>query len=244
MEAQRRLKKSRRLFTTCSGYGITITSRFGKSIDTTQAMTQASAAASSSEASLSVLHIEPDLPPQVARLTGRAPFEWTESATPVSAVQCHLLDLVSDYGVWKTPGKPAPASPATSATAQTPVATSKEKVRLYCIPSIMDIVNIDPMNETFTVKFTLYLLWPVDLSAIDMGDVAQHAIDSGHYINMTLAEMDHFSERSLMPGVTFFDAVETYDTKPADICVNGGGELAGFTWVMWNRSIHVQLRER
>lgn len=108
----------------------------------------------------------------------------------------------------------------------------------------MDIVSIDPMNETFTVKFTLYLLWPVDLHAIDMSDVSQRVIDSGHFINMTAAEIDQFENRSPMPGVSFFNAVETYDTKPADIRVYGGGDLPGFTWVMWNRSIHVQLRER
>jgi hypothetical protein len=197
----------------------------------------------SPDTSLPVLHIEPELPPLVARLTGRAPFEWTESATPVSSVQCHLLDLVSDYGVWKTPGKPAPASPTAAASAQT-TATPKDKVRLYCIPSIMDIVSIDPMNETFTVKFTLYLMWPVDLIGIGMGDTAQRAIDSGHYINMTAVEIDQFSDRTPLPGVSFFNAVETFDTKPADIRVYGGGELPGFTWVMWNRSIHVQLRER
>ncbi|KAF0690009.1 Aste57867_18571 [Aphanomyces stellatus] len=161
--------------------------------------------------------------------------EWRESSTPVAHKTSHLLDLISDFGVWKSE-----ALPQTTTVAAPPAPT---KTRLYCIPSIMDIVSIDPIDETFTVKLTLYVLWPVDLDAVGLSDVVARAVAHGHYTNMTPDEQTTFAAASPTPGITLFNAVEWFETPAADIRVYGG-RLGRPTYVMWNRSLHVKLRER
>lgn len=99
----------------------------------------------------------------------------------------------------------------------------------------MDIVSIDSIEETFTVKFTLYLIWSVN---------PDRAKENGHFTNMTAKECEEFALKTPMPGVVVFNAVKSYDTREADIRVYGGGSLPGFTYVMRNRSMHVKIRER
>lgn len=161
--------------------------------------------------------------------------EFEESDTPVAYLNSHFLDQISDKGLYKS----APKSGGTLTTVSTP---SKIRQRLNMTVAVSDIMDIDPMAESFTLKFRLYLFWEANLHQIGLEEFAQKALESGHYYSLTRAEIPILEERCKVPKVTLFNEISCTESEPHDIRVYGGAE--GKTALMWNKVYTSTCRER
>jgi hypothetical protein len=103
----------------------------------------------------------------------------------------------------------------------------------------MDVMNIDAMSEKFDIKLRLYLIWKVDLRSTEFTDIADKALKSGNFYNLTRAEIDAYSERYPIPVPIVFNMIREEETDPADIRCYGG--TAHGTALMWNKAINVTL---
>lgn len=159
---------------------------------------------------------------------------WVEQENALGFTHSHYLDQISDRGLYKT----EPKSNANNVSV-----ANKEiiRIRLNATISIMQLQNINCLNESFKVKSRLFLFWEVDLHSLGMEDVAQKALDGGHYYSMSRSEIELFESKYDIPAVTIFNSIEDEDVEPADIRVYGGAK--GFTAVMWNRAYVCTCRE-
>ena len=81
--------------------------------------------------------------------------ELNESQLPTGLLHSHILDQLSNGGSFKF---------APKVTSREEENTSvEEKKRLDCTVSITDLSDIDPISESFSVKFRLFLMWKLDL---------------------------------------------------------------------------------
>lgn len=163
--------------------------------------------------------------------------DYDESETAVAVVNSHFLDQVSDKGLYKT----TPVNPAGNGDSKQSQ-SCKPKQRLNVTVSITDIMNIDPMNETFSIKFRLYAFWEVDLHAIGLVHLAKKALRSGHFYSMTSSEIEELQEKYRIPAISLFNETSNEDTEPFDVRVYGGKE--GMTGLLWNKLFHCTCREK
>jgi hypothetical protein len=166
---------------------------------------------------------------------------WTESEVPQRTENKHLLDMISDYGYWKAQPTAAPAVPAVPDSAPCCATVVPFKQRLYVTVSIMDLRNIDPLNDSFAVKFTLYCIWPADLGAMDLADVAERTRNAGGSYDLSQQELDRFNLCAL-PIPVIFNAISVENIAAADVKVYGGHE--GSTFIFWKQSYRATIREK
>ncbi len=157
-----------------------------------------------------------------------------ESEIPIAFTHKHLLDQISDRGLYKT----TPRKVKTEADSQ----SDTKRIILHASLSINDVQNIDSMHETFQINARLYLFWEVNLHALGLGEIAERALDSGHYYAMSRDEINRLSSVYDVPLVEIFNATASEETAPADIRIYGGNPDS--TALMWNKLYHNTCRQR
>jgi len=162
--------------------------------------------------------------------------DFEESETPIAMINSHYLDQISDRGLYKT----TPILSESTSTKKT--STPKIKQRLNATVAIGDIMNIDPMGESFCIKFRLYLFWEVNLHAIGLGALAEKALSTGHFYSMTRAEIEELEGKYNIPKLTLFNEKSSEAHDAGDIRIYGGKE--GMTALMWNGMFYSTCRER
>lgn len=155
-----------------------------------------------------------------------------ESETPLAYANKHFLDQVSTKAFYK--GAPALAGP--SATGP------PGRIELHATLGVMDLHLIDPVGESFGVKFRLYLLWQVDLHAVGLAHLADKALSAGHFYSLERDEYDAFAEASAIPDILVSNQLFSESAEFPDMRVYWGSP--GATAVMWNRSYNITCRER
>lgn len=156
-----------------------------------------------------------------------------ESNIPTSIVCKHYLDQISDKAFYQREPLKVDAVNVDK--------PSVAKTRLDVTVSINEILEIDTLNDCYTVKLRLYMMWPVDLHALGMETVAAKAQATGHHANMSENEISTFKERYDLPEISLFNAIETDDSDPESIRVYGGDE--GNTALLWNKGYKFKCME-
>lgn len=160
--------------------------------------------------------------------------EMKEGENALEFMHKHYLDQISDQGLYKSTPRKLKSVPESI--------IKTERIILHTSMSISDIQCVNPMEGTFMIMTRLYLFWEVDLHALGMGEIAERALDTGHYYPMTHVESSKFAELYDIPEVCIFNAVHIEETDPADIRVYGG--KSSFTAVMWNKQFNCTCRQR
>jgi hypothetical protein len=160
--------------------------------------------------------------------------EFDESETAVAMVNSHLLDQISDRGLYKSTPPVAGEMPK--------AIPPKIKQRLNVTVAISDIMNIDPMNESFSIKYRMYVFWEINLHAIGLRHLAEKALQTGHFYSLTRSEIESLEEEYSIPNISLFNEISNEETDPFDVRVYGGKE--GMTAVLWNKLYHSTCRER
>eukprot|EP01040_Poterioochromonas_malhamensis_P001529 gene1529-1619_t len=170
--------------------------------------------------------------------------EWVESENPLVFLNLHYLEQVEQKGYYKsTPSEAVASATPNSSLKQLALrsADGKRKV-LHLTVSIVDILNIDPTNECFTIKYRTYMLWEVDLHELGLPQYAEKAIELGHYYPLNRTEVQHFTETCHLPNVALFNRVDIKETDLLDIRIYGGEH--GRTAVLANQSFTAIVRAR
>ena len=180
--------------------------------------------------------------PAAAIISRPTSLPLSESETPVAFTHSHFLDQVSDTGSFKTVAQQQ-QQPSTAAANKSSV--KKEAVPLiplHLTVGVSDIMNIQPLSESFELKLRLYMLWEVDLHAMGMERLAAKALAAGHHYPLSRQEFNELAAVVRIPDLTIFNAISNEETPPPDMRVYGGAK--GNTCVMWNREYHCTCRER
>jgi len=162
---------------------------------------------------------------------------FVESETPISFANAHLLDELGDVAFFKAANRDKlPTTWVCSPNAP------GEKIRLHLFVSVMDVMNIDSIGEKFDVKLRLYIIWKADLGALGFPEIAEKALQSGNFYNLSRTEIDNFSNLHPIPVPIIFNKIHEEETEPADIRCYGG--TANGTALMWNKAFSITCRER
>ncbi len=158
--------------------------------------------------------------------------DFYESETPIAFLNMHLFEQIDAKGRFRTKNE-------NKMDLQLDPKTLKD---LSLTITITDILNIDPVTETFTVKYRYFALWEEDLHSIGLEEYANKAKEIGHYYPLSRIEVDHFIEKIHLPKIILFNQASITETDVLDIRIYGGER--GRTAVMINQSFIAVCRER
>jgi hypothetical protein len=158
-----------------------------------------------------------------------------ESETPLAFFNMHLFEQIDKKGSFKTHEG--------SAKVDNLEVENRHLLDLFSVVTVTDILNVDPVNETFSLKYRTFNLWHCDLQDYpELSDLVEKAQKSGHYYPLSRSEVDHFAKFYHIPKINLFNQVSTAETDVLDIRIYGGER--GKTAIMFNQSFLSVVRER
>ena len=160
--------------------------------------------------------------------------ELNESQLPTGLLHSHILDQLSNGGSFKF---------APKVTSREEENTSvEEKKRLDCTVSITDLTDIDPISESFSVKFRLFLMWKLDLEKEGLSMFIEDLLASGERYVLKDTEVDEFEKITNVPLVSIFNAtsIEKLDER-AGVRIYGNNPKEAA--VLWNMGYTCTCKE-
>jgi len=107
--------------------------------------------------------------------------------------------------------------------------TAEKRKAFLCI-SFNELRNISPSDETYQVRFRLYVVWAPPLNSLFEKHVSSAKEKSSGYISLTQDEVDEFVKSITIPEISFPAAISTENTDPPSIRVYS--KFGGFA--LWN----------
>lgn len=160
--------------------------------------------------------------------------DWREGESPLAFAATHVHALIEKRGYYRDSNvKDEPFT----------LFGMKNLSPLHVSISITDIVNLDPVQESFTIKYRLFMFWELSLESENMEDFGKKALECGHYYPLKRHEVDLFLEKIPLPKLILFNNMEIGETDVLDIRIYGG-EPGKKTGVLVNQSFLAVVRER
>lgn len=161
---------------------------------------------------------------------GETPF--FESETPVAFLNMHLFEQIDAKGQFRS-------KEMTQMDSRIDASKLKD---LFVTITLTDILNVDPVSESFSIKYRSFLFWEQDLHEIGLAEIAEKAQSCGHYYPLSRVEVDQFAETVHLPKLMIFNQASVTETDVLDIRIYGGER--GKTAVMTNQSFIAVCRGR
>jgi hypothetical protein len=159
--------------------------------------------------------------------------DWVESEFPLTVTGMHILAQIDDKGLFKN---------ANQSETFFSLFSDKKLVPFHVSISVSDILNIDPVNESFSVKYRLFMMWREDLHEVGLSSLSGKATECGHYYPLKRNEVENFLEHIHVPKLALFNNMSITETDAMDVRIYGGEK--GKTAILVNQGFNAVIRER
>ncbi len=119
----------------------------------------------------------------------------------------------------------------------------QKRAHVYVSIAVMDLLNVDVVNETFTIKIRFYGFWRANIHEYGFEELANKAFNAKEeYYSLSRSEASTFLDGYPIPQIFFFNQVSKTENDALDVRIYGGHPE--HTAILINQSLTLVCRAK